>query len=36
LDLQKQLSVMDRKAAKDNGANVNGESIMSMAPVDKV
>ncbi|TVU43036.1 hypothetical protein EJB05_09469 [Eragrostis curvula] len=36
LDLQKQLSLIDRKAAKDNGASVNGESIMSMAPVDKL
>jgi hypothetical protein len=36
LDLQKRLSLMDRKAAKDNGANVNGESIMSTTPVDKL
>jgi hypothetical protein len=27
---------MDRKAAKDNGASVNGESIMSTTPIDKV
>lgn len=27
---------MDRKAAKENGASVNGESIMSTTPVDKV
>ncbi|KAL6843083.1 hypothetical protein ACP4OV_026796 [Aristida adscensionis] len=36
LDLQKRLSLMDRKAAKDNGASVNGESIMSTTPVDKL
>ncbi|GJN12308.1 hypothetical protein PR202_ga30576 [Eleusine coracana subsp. coracana] len=36
LDLQKQLSLIDRKAAKDNGASVNGESIMSVTPVDKL
>ncbi|GJN39529.1 hypothetical protein PR202_gb28654 [Eleusine coracana subsp. coracana] len=36
LDLQKQLSLIDRKAAKDNGASVNGEFIMSVTPVDKL
>ncbi|EES13443.1 vacuolar protein sorting-associated protein 18 homolog [Sorghum bicolor] len=36
LDLQKRLSLMDRKAAKENGASVNGESITSTTPVDKL
>uniref|UniRef100_A0A0D9X4Z4 Uncharacterized protein n=1 Tax=Leersia perrieri TaxID=77586 RepID=A0A0D9X4Z4_9ORYZ len=36
LDLQKRLSLMDRKAAKDNGANMNGESIISATPIDKL
>ncbi|AQK40790.1 zinc ion binding [Zea mays] len=36
LDLQKRLSLMDRKAAKDNGASVNGEPITSTTPVDKL
>ncbi|XP_066352860.1 vacuolar sorting protein 18-like isoform X1 [Miscanthus floridulus] len=36
LDLQKWLSLMDRKAAKENGASVNGESITSTTPVDKL
>ncbi|KAL6659392.1 hypothetical protein ACP70R_003432 [Stipagrostis hirtigluma subsp. patula] len=37
LDLQKRLSLMDRKAAaKDNGGSTNGESIMSTTPVDKL
>ncbi|EMS56180.1 hypothetical protein TRIUR3_02689 [Triticum urartu] len=37
LNLQKQLSLMDRKAAKDNGGTGNGESIVSSAPtVDKL
>ena len=36
MDLQKRLSLMDRKAAKENGASVNGESITSTTPVDKV
>lgn len=36
MDLQKRLSLMDRKAAKDNGASVNGEPITSTTPVDKV
>ncbi|KAF7067585.1 hypothetical protein CFC21_073456 [Triticum aestivum] len=37
LNLQKQLSLMDRKAAKDNGGTGNGESIASSAPtVDKL
>uniref|UniRef100_M8D7E9 Vacuolar sorting-associated protein 18-like protein n=1 Tax=Aegilops tauschii TaxID=37682 RepID=M8D7E9_AEGTA len=37
LNLQKQLSLMDRKAAKDNGGTGNGESTVSSAPtVDKL
>lgn len=38
LNLQKQLSLIDRKAAaaKDNGGIGNGESIMSTTPVDKL
>uniref|UniRef100_A0A0D3GWY0 Pep3/Vps18 beta-propeller domain-containing protein n=1 Tax=Oryza barthii TaxID=65489 RepID=A0A0D3GWY0_9ORYZ len=36
LDLQKRLSLMDRKAAKENGGNMNGESIISATPIDKL
>ncbi|XP_006659889.1 vacuolar sorting protein 18 [Oryza brachyantha] len=36
LDLQKRLSLMDRKAAKDNGGNMNGESVISTTPIDKL
>lgn len=27
---------MDRKTAKENGGNMNGESIISATPIDKV
>uniref|UniRef100_A0A0E0LRV6 RING-type domain-containing protein n=1 Tax=Oryza punctata TaxID=4537 RepID=A0A0E0LRV6_ORYPU len=36
LDLQKRLSLLDRTAAKDNGGNMNGESIISATPIDKL
>jgi len=36
LNLQRQLSLIDRKAAKDNGGIGNGESVMGATPVEKL